>query len=177
MRLSNGTTNPIAKCKFCPKDCTSSRQGTDDLRRHMEKCMSAHGQSGLKEVSARIDRIRYAVPWIESSNQRFREFSRHCRLNGLRPRRFQTDMPIRWNSTYLMLQNCLDYDTTITGLIVDPRVKLSGLEFFLEFIETNLTLDYSERIIDIRNKLFEVFSIYDRKFGGIDMQPSAEPET
>ncbi|KAK3193683.1 hypothetical protein Dsin_024993 [Dipteronia sinensis] len=60
-------------------------------------------QAGLKEVSARIDRIRYAISWIGSSNPRFREFGRHCTLNNLRPRQFQTDMPVRWNSTYLML--------------------------------------------------------------------------
>ncbi|KAK3205316.1 hypothetical protein Dsin_019362 [Dipteronia sinensis] len=231
----------------------------------------------MKEVSARVDRIRYAISWIESSNPRFREFGRHCTLNGLRPRRFQNDMPVRWNSTYLMLQNCLDYDTTIKGffnmklaeigsleaqtqaltsddwyvarifveflkifynatvtlfgvyyptssqtihqivemsevlniyrediilgtavvvmetklkkywstipflyalgIIVDPRVKLSGLDFLLEFIGTNMSIDYSEQITDIRNKLFEVFSIYERRFGGVDTQPSTELET
>ncbi|KAK3184854.1 hypothetical protein Dsin_032140 [Dipteronia sinensis] len=72
-------------------------------------------QSGLKKVSNRIERIRDAISWIGSSNPRFQEFGRHCTLNGLRPRRFQTDMPVRWNSTYLMLKNCLEYDTTISG--------------------------------------------------------------
>ncbi|KAK3193085.1 hypothetical protein Dsin_024395 [Dipteronia sinensis] len=69
----------------------------------------------MKEVSARIDCIRSAISWIGSCNPRFREFGRHYTLNGLQHQRFQTDMPVRWNSTYLMLQNCLDYDTTITG--------------------------------------------------------------
>ncbi|KAK3225441.1 hypothetical protein Dsin_005303 [Dipteronia sinensis] len=50
-------------------------------------------QSGLKKVSNRIERIRDAISWIGSSNPRFQEFGRHCTLNGLRPRRFQTDMP------------------------------------------------------------------------------------
>ncbi|KAK3229134.1 hypothetical protein Dsin_001015 [Dipteronia sinensis] len=63
------------------------------------------------------------------------------------------------------------------GLIVDPRVKLSGLDFLLEFIGNNLSIDYSKQITDIRNKLFEVFSIYERRFGGVDTQPSGEPET
>ncbi|KAK3204623.1 hypothetical protein Dsin_018669 [Dipteronia sinensis] len=72
-------------------------------------------QSGLKKISNRIERIRDAISWIGSSNPRFQEFGRHCTLNGLRPRRFQTDMPVRWNSTYLMLKNCLEYDTTILG--------------------------------------------------------------
>ncbi|KAK2639824.1 hypothetical protein Ddye_027619, partial [Dipteronia dyeriana] len=50
-------------------------------------------QAGLKQVSNQIDRIRDAISWICSSNPRFSEFKRHCKLNGLKPRRFQTDMP------------------------------------------------------------------------------------
>ncbi|KAK2640955.1 hypothetical protein Ddye_022718 [Dipteronia dyeriana] len=68
----------------------------------------------IDEVSDQIDRIRDAISWIYNSNPRFSEFKRHCKLNGLKPRRFQTDMLVRWNSTYLMLENCLEYDTTIT---------------------------------------------------------------
>ncbi|KAK3205449.1 hypothetical protein Dsin_019495 [Dipteronia sinensis] len=232
-------------------------------------------QSGLKEVSNRIERIRDAISWIGSSNPRFQEFGRHCTLNGLQPRRFQTDMPVRWNSTYLMLKNCLEYDTTISGfynmklaesgcppaqsltpddwyvakifveflqvfynatvtlsrvyyptssqaihqivemsdmlntyreddllgdavvametkfkkywsempflyalgVIVDPRIKLAGLEYLLEFTGNKLSIDYSEQITDIRNKLFEVFSIYERRFGVIHTEPSPEPDT
>ncbi|KAK0604709.1 hypothetical protein LWI29_018579 [Acer saccharum] len=232
-------------------------------------------QAGLKKVSDRVDRIRDAISWIGSSNPRFQEFRRHCTLNNLRPRRFQTDMPVRWNSTYLMLENCLPYDTTISGfynmklaelgrpqsealtpddwyvakvfveflkifydatvtlsgvyyptsyeaihrivemseainnyradehlgiavvameaklkkywstipllyalsIVIDPRIKLSGLELFLEVIGTNLEIDYSDQVTDIRNKLFEVFRIYERRFGGIETQPSTELET
>ncbi|KAK3225516.1 hypothetical protein Dsin_005378 [Dipteronia sinensis] len=186
-------------------------------------------QFGLKEVSDRIERIRDAISWIGSSNPIFQEFGRHCTLNGLRPRRFQTDMPVRWNSTYLMLKNYLEYDTTISGfynmklvesgcphaqsltpdnweddmlgrtvvametkfkkywseisflytlgVIVDPRIKLAGLEYLLEFIGNKLSVDYSDQITDIRNKLFKVFSIYERRFGGIDTKPSPEPDT
>ncbi|KAK3221983.1 hypothetical protein Dsin_009008 [Dipteronia sinensis] len=185
-------------------------------------------QSGLKKVSNHIERIKDAISWIGSSNPRFQEFGRHCTLNGLRPRRFQTDMPVRWNSTYLMLKNCLEYDTTILGfynmklaesgcppaqsltpddweddllgdavvametkfkkywsempflyalgVIVDPRIKLAGLEYLLEFTGNKLSIDYSEQITDIRNKLFEVFSIYERRFGGIHTEPSPEPD-
>ncbi|KAK3226797.1 hypothetical protein Dsin_006659 [Dipteronia sinensis] len=58
-------------------------------------------------------------------------------------------------------------------------ITLSGVYYLTssQFIGTNLTVDYSEQITDIRNKLFEVFSIYERRFGGVYMQPSTEPET
>ncbi|KAK2663052.1 hypothetical protein Ddye_001626, partial [Dipteronia dyeriana] len=84
--------------------------------------------AGLKQVSDQIDRIRYAISWIYSSNPRFSEFKRHCKLNDLKPRRFQTDMPVRWNSTYLMLKNCLDYDTAITCFCNMKLVETDLLE-------------------------------------------------
>ncbi|KAK3198172.1 hypothetical protein Dsin_021587 [Dipteronia sinensis] len=62
------------------------------------------------------------------------------------------------------------------GVIVDPRIKLAGLEYLLEFTGNKLSIDYSEQITDIRNKLFEVFSIYERRFGGIHTKPSPEPD-
>ncbi|KAK3217655.1 hypothetical protein Dsin_011625 [Dipteronia sinensis] len=137
-------------------------------------------QSGLKKVSNRIERIRDAISWIGSSNPRFQEFGRHCTLNGLRLRRFQTDMPVRWNSTYLMLKNCLEYDTTISGFY-NMKLAASGCppaqsltpddwyvaKIFVEFLQ----------ITDIRNKLFEAFSIYERRFGGVHTEPSPEPDT
>ncbi|KAK2658908.1 hypothetical protein Ddye_005441 [Dipteronia dyeriana] len=43
-------------------------------------------QAGLKQVIDQIDRIRDAISWICSSNPRFSEFKRHCKLNGLKPR-------------------------------------------------------------------------------------------
>ncbi|KAK3218460.1 hypothetical protein Dsin_012430 [Dipteronia sinensis] len=50
------------------------------------------------------------------------------------------------------------------GVIVDHRIKLAGLEYLLEFIGNKLSVDYSDQITDILNKLFEVFSIYERRF-------------
>ncbi|KAK3219659.1 hypothetical protein Dsin_013629 [Dipteronia sinensis] len=60
------------------------------------------------------------------------------------------------------------------GLIVDHRVKLSGLDYLLEFIRKNMSIDYSEQITDIRNKLFEVFTIYERRIGGVDTYLDAQ---
>ncbi|KAK2641456.1 hypothetical protein Ddye_023219, partial [Dipteronia dyeriana] len=54
------------------------------------------------------------------------------------------------------------------SVIVDSRVQLSGLDVLLEFIGTNLSIDYSEQITDIRTKLFEIFHIYESRFCNID---------
>ncbi|KAK0571949.1 hypothetical protein LWI29_038573 [Acer saccharum] len=56
------------------------------------------------------------------------------------------------------------------GVIIDPRVKLSGLETLLDYLRENLSVDYSAQVTDIRTKLFDVFSTYERRYGGVDVQ-------
>ncbi|KAK3188479.1 hypothetical protein Dsin_028040 [Dipteronia sinensis] len=50
-----------------------------------------------------------------ASNQRIVEFFRYCTSKDILPRKFQTDMPVRWNSTYLMLKSALPYAELITS--------------------------------------------------------------
>ena len=71
-------------------------------------------KSGLKEVESQIDNIMGALGWIMASNQRIVEFARFCKSKNLKPRKFQTDMPVRWNSTYFMLKSALPYALEIT---------------------------------------------------------------
>ncbi|KAK2634951.1 hypothetical protein Ddye_029743 [Dipteronia dyeriana] len=49
MTLPDGTSGPRAKCKFCHKDHATSTKETGHLKRHMYKCMPAHGQVVLKQ--------------------------------------------------------------------------------------------------------------------------------
>ncbi|KAK3189421.1 hypothetical protein Dsin_028982, partial [Dipteronia sinensis] len=199
-------------------------------------------QSGLKEVSNRIERIRDAISWIGSSNPRFQEFGRHCTLNGFYNMKLaesgcppaQSLTPDDWYVAKIFVEFLqVFYNATVTlsgvyyptssqaihqivemsdmlntyreddllgdavvametkfkkywsempflyalGVIVDPRIKLAGLEYLLEFTGNKLSIDYSEQITDFRNKLFEVFSIYERRFGGIHTELSPEPDT
>ncbi|KAK3219861.1 hypothetical protein Dsin_013831 [Dipteronia sinensis] len=69
----------------------------------------------LKQVESRINNIMGALGWIMASNQRIAEFSRYCTSKDILPRKFQTDMPVRWNSTYLMLKSALPYAELITS--------------------------------------------------------------
>ncbi|KAK3204224.1 hypothetical protein Dsin_018270 [Dipteronia sinensis] len=56
-----------------------------------------------------------ALSWIMASNQRIAEFSRYCASKDILARKFQTDMPVRWNSTYLMLKSALPFAELITS--------------------------------------------------------------
>ena len=269
--LDNASSNTSSIALFCEKNIPQNG-GYFFHQRCACHIINLVVQSGIKVVSDRIDRIREALAWLCSSNPRVAEFGRYCTTFGLRPRKFLTDMPVRWNSTYLMLKNCLEYespisgfynmkmselgrpmltqddwhvakifvqflkvfyDSTVTlsgvyyptsslaihhivdmsellnnyreddilgpavvametkfkkywstipflyalGVIVDPRVKLSGLETLVDYLGEMLNVDYSAQVTNIRTKLFEVFSTYERRYGGVEEQPSIEPDT
>ena len=43
------------------------------------------------------------------------EFKRYCKAEGMKPQKFGLDMPVRWNSTYLMLKNAIGHKDVITS--------------------------------------------------------------
>ncbi|KAK2634104.1 hypothetical protein Ddye_028896 [Dipteronia dyeriana] len=61
--------DPRAKCKCCPKDYSSSRNGTGHLRRNIEKCMLAHEKEITTMVPRRVNYDvavwRYCHPTID----------------------------------------------------------------------------------------------------------------
>ena len=71
-------------------------------------------KSGLKCVDCHIERIREALAWISITTPRVADFERACLAANKNPRLFGTDMEVRWNSTNLMLHNCIDYSEVIT---------------------------------------------------------------
>ena len=65
-------------------------------------------KSGLKLVSSNINQLREALAWICNSTPRIAEFGRSCLVAKKTPKQFGTYMEVRWNSTYLMLQNSIE---------------------------------------------------------------------
>ena len=64
-----------------------------------------------------IEVFRVAISFLNSSNKRIAAYKRLCILAGIRPRMFQLDMEVRWNSTYLMLKSLLPHKDPITTFI------------------------------------------------------------
>ena len=100
-------------------------------------------KSGMKLVSSNIENIRNALLWIHNSNPRIAEFKRYCKAEGLKPRKFGTDMPVRWNSTYLMLKNAIEYKNVISMFYNTKHnmILLSDVDWFIAermiyFLET-----------------------------------------
>jgi hypothetical protein len=66
-------------------------------------------KSGLKRFCPYLENFRTAINYLNSSNQRIALFKNYCFARGIRPRKFDLDMDVRWNSTYLTLKHLLPY--------------------------------------------------------------------
>ncbi|KAK9907133.1 hypothetical protein M0R45_002378 [Rubus argutus] len=71
-------------------------------------------QEGLKLMETHIEKIRGAILYIASSSARQEEFSALCESRGLKCRKLKPDIKTHWNSTFLMLVSCVDYNAAIS---------------------------------------------------------------
>ena len=112
-------------------------------------------KSGLKQLESHINNIRGALGWMMASNQRIAEFARFCKSKDLIPRKFQTDMPIRWNSTYTMLTSALQYAKKITSFYNlntanDPgREKLTDGDWYVATVFVEFLKVFYDAIVEL----------------------------
>ena len=67
-------------------------------------------KAGLDAIHSKMEKVRRAIGFIVGgSNKRWQEYVKYCNQEDppVRPLKLCTDMPIRWNSTYLMLEKAL----------------------------------------------------------------------
>ncbi|XP_038981360.1 zinc finger BED domain-containing protein RICESLEEPER 2-like isoform X1 [Phoenix dactylifera] len=80
-------------------------------------------KDGLKVVEGAIHRIREAVKYIKSSQGRLELFMgivKQFKMNG--KKRICIDVPTRWNSTYLMLNDAIEFKDVFMRLVArDPN--------------------------------------------------------
>ncbi|KAK9937808.1 hypothetical protein M0R45_014577 [Rubus argutus] len=76
--------------------------------------VSSMVQEGLKLMETHIEKIRGAILYIASSSARQEEFSALCESRGLKCRKLKPDFKTHWNSTFLMLVSCVDYNAAIS---------------------------------------------------------------
>ena len=97
-------------------------------------------QDGLKLLSPFLDPIKMALNCIWSYSQVRREWTKFCKINGIKPIKFSRDVPTRWNSTYFLLCQAFQYKDALCS-------------FFSQHVQ-NITLypsqwDICEKILDI----------------------------
>ena len=108
-------------------------------------------KSGLKRFKPYTEDFRTATNFLNSSNHRIAMFKNHCNAQGLRPRKFDLDMDVRCNATYLMLKHLLPYKKVFSVFIsvnfgaelLTPRywhIAAKVLEFLKVFYESTVIL-------------------------------------
>ena len=71
----------------------------------------------LKKVKPHIEVLRNAITFLGSDNVRLANYKKYCIANGTVARKYSLDMPIRWNSTYMMLKSLIDAQVDFGGFI------------------------------------------------------------
>ena len=104
--LDNASANTKA-IEFFENDLSLFGDGTIFHQRCACHVINLIVKSGLKEMGNHIKRIRDSLAWIQGSNQRQEDWFRFLQALNIPPRALALDMPIRWNSTYIMLQQCI----------------------------------------------------------------------
>jgi hypothetical protein len=64
-------------------------------------------KTSLKNLEPHIDKLRTTMGWLNASNPRLANYGRYCALINEPCHSFHQDMPVRWNSTYLMLNSLI----------------------------------------------------------------------
>jgi hypothetical protein len=80
---------------------------------------------GLKRIKDKLEDLRRAISWLNSSNQRIASFKSFCIAHRVRPRKFGLDMDVRWNSPYLMLKHLVPYKNTFS-VYISANYQVAG---------------------------------------------------
>jgi len=88
-------------------------------------------KEALTALKPLIETFRIATSFLNSSNQRIVAYKSYCIATGVRPRKFQLDMEVRWNSTYLMLKHLFPHKVSFTTFIHAQYPRAEGGQLLL----------------------------------------------
>jgi hypothetical protein len=85
----------------------------------LHQCCACHiinliVKGALDALKPLIETFGTAISFLNSSNQRIVVYKSYYIATGIKPRKFQLDMEVRWNSTYLMLKHLFPHKTPFT---------------------------------------------------------------
>jgi hypothetical protein len=83
-------------------------------------------KEALTTLKPLIETFRTAISFLNSSNQRIAAYKSYCVATGVMPRKFQLDMDVRWNSTFLMLNHLFRHKTPFTTFIHTQYLRVEG---------------------------------------------------
>jgi hypothetical protein len=78
-----------------------------------------------------IETFRTVISFLNSSNQRIGAYKSYCIATNIRPRKFQLDMEVRWNSIYLIIKHLFPHRVPFTISIHANYHRVEGDQFIL----------------------------------------------
>jgi hypothetical protein len=125
-------------------NASANDAGISYLRRYLSKTNLASGKylhmrcaahivnlivhDGLKEVDMSVKRVRAAVKYIRNGGSRMVKFKEIVEEDKLTKNPYLTsDVPTRWNSTYLMLKSAIVYEKVFTRLADEDMTYVMDL--------------------------------------------------
>ena len=88
-------------------------------------------KEALTALKPLIETFRIATSFINSSNQRIAAYKSYCIATSVRPRKFQLDMKVSWNSTYLMLKHLFPHKAPFTTFMHAQYPRAEGAQLLL----------------------------------------------
>jgi hypothetical protein len=88
-------------------------------------------KEALTTLKPLIETFRTAISFLNSSNQRIAAYKSYCIATSVRPIKFQLDMDVRWNSTYLMLKHLFPHKDPFTTFLHAQYPGAEGEPFLL----------------------------------------------
>ena len=83
-------------------------------------------KEALEALKPLIETFRTAISFLNSSNQRIATYKSYYIATSVRPRKFQLDMEVRWNSIYLMLKHLFPHKVTFTTFMHAHYPRIEG---------------------------------------------------
>ena len=131
----------------------------------LHQCCACHiinliVKEALEALKPLIETFRTAISFLNSSNQRIAAYKSYCIATGVRPRKFQLDMEVRWNSTYLMLKHLFPHKVTFTTFMHAHYPRIEGGPLLLtdeHWAMAEKVLKFLELFYDSTIALFGVY--------------------
>jgi hypothetical protein len=117
-------------------------------------------KEALTTLKPLIETFRTVISFLNSSNQRIVAYKSYCIATSVRPRKFQLDMDIRWNPTYLMLKHLFSHKDPFTTFLHAQYPKAEGEHLLLTDEHWNMAqkvLRFLELFYDATVTLFGVY--------------------
>ncbi|GAY57751.1 hypothetical protein CUMW_181840 [Citrus unshiu] len=96
-------------------------------------------QAGMTHINHYLEKIRAAILYIRALSRR-QQFLETLKIFGLKRRKFNLDMKVRWNSTYLMLLSYQNYSEAISSFYNE---RMSDEDYHITNYDWNVFYDAS----------------------------------